>query len=51
MPEVGISCVKGAKIIIIDDVLTSGKTVQQYVWKLESLGASVIGCMVVGKTV
>jgi len=51
MPEVGISCVKGAKIIIIDDVLTSGKTVQRYVWKLESLGASVIGCMVVGKTV
>ncbi len=42
---------KGKNILLFDDVITSGNTMKTYASKLESLGANVIGCMAICKSV
>ena len=42
---------RGKKVVICDDVRTTGRSIQQMRSKLESLGATVVGSITIAKTV
>lgn len=41
----------GARVLIVDDVVTSGATIRESVRALEAVGAAVVGCVVVAEAV